>query len=774
MKKKMKAMAIILCMLMIISGFELTAFADNVATYEVGNKDELIAALNDSSDATDLVISLKDDISTDSSITFKKNTTLIGNGHVISFTRAGDYCHVNVSNGVTVNFGSPTDNTALTFKATGTSNGDGPGFVIIDENSKLYMYDGVTIKDFIGNNHFGGGVTLKSGIFHMYGGTIENCKVVGGSNCFGGGVGVVYGAQFIMDGGTINNCHVENSSAIGAFYYPHTAGGGVFVGNGGSFVMNGGSITNCSSLITAANKGSDAGLGGGVAVAASYTSYTNNGTIGYLDATFEMNGGTISGNTADFGGGIMALGTCTLSKPMAAYQPSMAANPEEDGFRINSGTISNNTAESGGGILTFYIMPSISEDGINARSYIKNVTITGNEATGDFGGGVFNYNSVTKLQISDCLISGNKAMAGAGIAAYDNGNGKTVLSNTIVKENIANDPSLDYGLGGGIMAMSESDFEFDNTCAIYDNTANVGGDDIYKDDSSVFTGLPTAAQMGTKANESFDGWYWDFENIDDTYAYPDEATTHPCQRFNKDTNAVAYTPIASEGAERYLKVVKASNWTVSFDLNYETTDVIAAQTVANGNVATEPTAPTRDGFNFGGWFTDKECTSPYNFATAITDDVTLYALWNPIWTVDFDLNYDSPNNPNSEKVDDGDNASQPTNPTRDGYDFGGWFLDPECTVQYDFTTPVSGNVKLYALWTPIVPDDPVDPDDSDDSDDSDDPDVPIVDPNDNGLTPDKPVHPNTGDSNTLDLLGFLFLASSLSALGLTIKSRKKN
>ena len=34
-----------------------------------------------------------------------------------------------------------------------------------------------------------------------------------------------------------------------------------------------------------------------------------------------------------------------------------------------------------------------------------------------------------------------------------------------------------------------------------------------------------------------------------------------------------------------------------------------------------------DGWTFGGWYTDKECTRSYDFSTPVTSDVTLYAKW---------------------------------------------------------------------------------------------------------------------------------------------------
>ena len=45
---------------------------------------------------------------------------------------------------------------------------------------------------------------------------------------------------------------------------------------------------------------------------------------------------------------------------------------------------------------------------------------------------------------------------------------------------------------------------------------------------------------------------------------------------------------------------------------------------------------------------------------------------------------------------------RPANPSREGYAFDGWFEDATCTVPYDFNKTVTGNMTLYAKWTPNV------------------------------------------------------------------------
>ena len=50
------------------------------------------------------------------------------------------------------------------------------------------------------------------------------------------------------------------------------------------------------------------------------------------------------------------------------------------------------------------------------------------------------------------------------------------------------------------------------------------------------------------------------------------------------------------------------------------------QTTADGKLV-KPADPTRDGYTFGGWFTDEACTQAYDFIAPVTADLTLYAKW---------------------------------------------------------------------------------------------------------------------------------------------------
>ena len=57
---------------------------------------------------------------------------------------------------------------------------------------------------------------------------------------------------------------------------------------------------------------------------------------------------------------------------------------------------------------------------------------------------------------------------------------------------------------------------------------------------------------------------------------------------------------------------------------------VEAQSVDYNGTATKPEDPTKEGFIFGGWYSDEDLTEAYNFSTKVTANITLYAKWNEV------------------------------------------------------------------------------------------------------------------------------------------------
>ncbi len=75
----------------------------------------------------------------------------------------------------------------------------------------------------------------------------------------------------------------------------------------------------------------------------------------------------------------------------------------------------------------------------------------------------------------------------------------------------------------------------------------------------------------------------------------------------------------------HLFCVKSQAHRVKFDTQGGSS--VSDQTPASGSALAKPADPTREGCTFGGWYTDAACTKAYDFAAAVTADMTLYAKW---------------------------------------------------------------------------------------------------------------------------------------------------
>lgn len=91
------------------------------------------------------------------------------------------------------------------------------------------------------------------------------------------------------------------------------------------------------------------------------------------------------------------------------------------------------------------------------------------------------------------------------------------------------------------------------------------------------------------------------------------------------TDAQAANDYAKESGAQAPVVLKV---TVNFDSNQGT--AVDSQLVAVGGKVAKPADPTKKGYTFSGWFTDKDCTKAYHFDAAVDNtqpEFTLYAGW---------------------------------------------------------------------------------------------------------------------------------------------------
>jgi len=135
-----------------------------------------------------------------------------------------------------------------------------------------------------------------------------------------------------------------------------------------------------------------------------------------------------------------------------------------------------------------------------------------------------------------------------------------------------------------------------------------------------------------------------------------------------------------------------NKYTVTFNSNGGS--AVSAQTIKEGEKASRPTDPTKSGHTFAGWLLNG---SVFDFNSVIKGNITLTAKWNENekakYTVTFNSNGGSA--VSAQTITEGGKASRPSDPTRSGYNFGGWLLNGSA---YDFNSTVNGNITLTAKW----------------------------------------------------------------------------
>lgn len=194
---------------------------------------------------------------------------------------------------------------------------------------------------------------------------------------------------------------------------------------------------------------------------------------------------------------------------------------------------------------------------------------------------------------------------------------------------------------------------------------------------------------GSKSGYRFDGWTSDSGSFEDAEA---EKTifTMPAEDIT----------VTANWKKRYSGGGSSSTtatYTVTF--NTQGGSEISSVKVKKNATADKPADPTKEGYAFEGWFTDKDCTTAYDFDTKVTKDITLYAKWTE--------DTDEPADP-TEPVDPSD-PNKWENPFTDvgeddwfydevkGALENGWFSGTT-DVTFSPNEPITRGMLVTVLW----------------------------------------------------------------------------
>lgn len=157
------------------------------------------------------------------------------------------------------------------------------------------------------------------------------------------------------------------------------------------------------------------------------------------------------------------------------------------------------------------------------------------------------------------------------------------------------------------------------------------------------------------------------------------------------------------------------NLVAKWDINKYTVQFVSEhgsfedQTIEHGKpIDTDKlTIPEVEGYTFDGWYTTNDTHSTkFDFSTPITGDTTVYAKWT---ANDYEVSFitEHGKTPTSQNVPYNGTADDPGKLTEEGYTFVGWYADAAHTTEFKFSTPITGDTKVYAKWeknAPVLPD----------------------------------------------------------------------
>ena len=242
--------------------------------------------------------------------------------------------------------------------------------------------------------------------------------------------------------------------------------------------------------------------------------------------------------------------------------------------------------------------------------------------------------------------------------------------------------------GGAVTEIADNEIGNKNfwakwTAAIYDVTLDAAGGTINSNVIDRYTYgvgavLPTDV---TKIGYTFKGWK------------------------DEDDNDALEITTADYGNKTFTAQWEQADYSITYNANGGVINETYASTY-NYNVSeiTLPTDVTKEGNEFGGWYDNSNFTGEAVETISATEygDKTFYAKWNAnTYDVTFETNGGTINSGAFDKYTYGVVASLPTNVTKDGYTFTGWYSDEACEgdVVSIISSNTFGNQTFYAGWS---------------------------------------------------------------------------
>ena len=189
---------------------------------------------------------------------------------------------------------------------------------------------------------------------------------------------------------------------------------------------------------------------------------------------------------------------------------------------------------------------------------------------------------------------------------------------------------------------------------------------------------PVCLQDAEKEGYTFDGWYYDSRYI------------FKLNDYNLDYRFGDINLYAKFSAINYKITYHNVEGLINLNQDKHSIETPAILMPVN-----------KEGHTFDGWYFDSEFTNQVvdNTFSYTQGEVDLYAKFTPNeYTITFDSDGGSEVSPITAEY--GAEVVRPQDPTKDGFEFLGWFIEGT-NVQYIFTTMGASDVKLCAKWIKV-------------------------------------------------------------------------
>ena len=435
----------------------------------------------------------------------------------------------------------------------------------------------------------------------------------------------------------------------------------------GGFSKAGYTLTGWNSLMNGAGTHYDLGSSYKIDTIYNRTLYAEWSPITYT-VTFNSNGGTSVASQQVTHGSSASLPAPPPTKDGYIFEGWYTNSSLTTKYNFESSSITSNTT-----IYAKWIKPQgthITGGGYKVEIYVGSAyteTFTFdppdlssfdeiNEIFAEFNNGTATQYGLTVTKLSDYVYT---------VSGTPNQAGKTSLS-LVVSGHLVDADDGEYGL---------YTVSYDIKLPAYKVTFNPNGGTVSTASKTV-TYSSTYGDLPNPSREGYDfaGWYTSASG------------------GSKVTSSTQVTATADHTLYAHWT---AKSYTVTF--NSSGGSSVASQTVEHGKTASKPADPSKGNKAFGGWYTDENLTSQFNFNSKITGNITLYAKWVDPFIVSFNTNGGS--EIENQQIKSGERAVRPANPVKDGYTFLGWYTDLTLTEEYNFNSAVTSDLTLFASWS---------------------------------------------------------------------------